>query len=997
MKGDSVSANFYIQSEYSLLKSTIPLEKLVDQAKANGYPFLALSDDQLYGLYRFVKYTKKAGIQAIIGLKVDVIDQLNETSFLVYVKTQIGYKNLLSIARLKSEGPITYDTLVKHQEGLIIVTTGEEALLSTYFLNDNDVAAKQLIEKYQADFKHFYLGLCLDTIDLEVKVAPRLTVLANELHVKLLPVHKTAYLNDEDVDAYQALLQIAHKDQKITESANYKMLNQAQLHAMFIDYPFVFDQAEKMVQSITFEWQTPTFDMPSYDTQGASSQAYLKALAIKGLQKRLKNKDVNQIEYQQRLLYELSVIHKMGYDHYFLIVFDFVRYAKQHDIFVGPGRGSAAGSLVSYCLGITDIDPLQYDLLFERFLNPERITMPDIDLDFPDNKRDEVIRYVQQKYGKNHMISIVTFSKFALKSSIRDIARVMSIDHGRVTGIIKRIEQHKIDESDHEMMRLQKVAKQIEGLPRQTGTHAAGMILAKQDLTNHLPLQIDGNMYYQSQWEASDLEQLGLLKIDFLGIRNLTIIHDVVMDIQKDHPSFSMTNIPLNDSKVYAEISEGQTFGIFQLESIGMRQALRKLKPRTFEDIVAILALYRPGPMENIDTYIDRRNGKPFEYIHPDLKPILSSTFGIIVYQEQIMKIAHEFAGYTLAEADILRRGVSKKKHHILEQERIRFIKKCLQKGYEKATAEQIYDYIVKFADYGFNRSHSVAYSLVAYQMAYLKTNYYPYFMTILMSNVIGNSQTTFDYIQDVKRHQISILPPDINESTHRYQLTKKGIRMPLTQIKNLGQVLVKKILEVRKDGLFKNYQDFKLRLQSVLNQKNIQMLIDAGALDCFGLNHQTLYEHHDVAYANYELYMDDFKMKAYEEFPFSTLVEKEKAALGFNLSYHPLMSYQSDIKRLKLNVLKDINKKSIIKALGFVSKIKEIKTKNDKKMAFVTISDGETTIEATMFSQPYEKYLGLLQDQNIKIFTVKQNVYRDKKSYVLERVHPLEQKKVSS
>ena len=970
-----------------MLKNTIPLKDLVLKAKENDYPWIALSDDNLHALYRFVTLCKKANIKPIIGIKLDVIYDLYETSFFAYVKTQKGYENILQLARLKTQEKLTYQKMIHYQEGLLFITSGEDSILSEHIMHDNLIEAQHVISSFKKDMSNFYIGLCLDTLDLEMKVAPHLVQLAEQNQLKLLPIHQTSYLHEDEKEAYQALLKISKSDDEISSDANYKFLNQEELKTLFIDYPYVLDQANNMAKSITFNWQAPTFDMPVYDTKNASSDDYLKSLAIMGLKKRLSQQDVDHTIYQKRLIYELEVIHHMGYDNYFLIVFDFVRYAKQQGILVGPGRGSAAGSLVSYCLGITDVDPIKYDLLFERFLNPARITMPDIDMDFPDNRRDEVMRYVQEKYGKEHMISIVTFATFALKSSIRDIARVMQIDPQRVTGINKRVISQKIDETDYELMRLLSVSKKIEGLPRQTGTHAAGMILAKQDLTKYLPLQMDSNGYYQSQWEASDLEKLGLLKIDFLGIKNLAIIDDIVQLIKQRNTQFSLADIPLDDEKVYDKLSEADTYGIFQLESSGMRAALRKLKPREFEDIVAILALYRPGPMDHIDTYVDRKNGASFSYLHKDLEPILKSTYGIIVYQEQIMKIAHEFAGYTLAEADLLRRGISKKNHEILETERIRFIKKCHVQGYDQAVAEEIYDYIVKFADYGFNRSHSVAYALVAYQMAYLKTNHYDLFMTVLLTNAIGNSQTTFDYIQDVKKQGIHVLQPHINESGDQYTHSDKGIRLPLTQIKNLGKVLVSHIIEERSKNTFEDYQDFKSRLSHVLNSKNIEMLIDAGALDCFGLNHHTLIEHRDIAYANYELYMTDFKMKAYDELPFAELAEREKKALGFNLLYHPLVVHQAYIDKHRLDQLNDIEHKPQIKALGFVSNVKEIKTKNGQKMAFVTLEDGQSKVEVTLFTKTYMKFEKELHDQTMKIFVVKENYYQDKKSYVLENI----------
>ncbi|MFA6801613.1 MAG: DNA polymerase III subunit alpha, partial [Acholeplasmataceae bacterium] len=843
------------------------------------------------------------------------------------------------------------------------------------------------IEMFSNIFDDFYLGLSLDTFDLEFKVAPKLYELSKKTKVQLCPIHQTSYFNKEDKEAYVALTKIDNQNEQTPEEVNYQLYSKKELIQMFADYPKVFQEASKIVESINFELNFPIYDMPSYDTKGAEPGQYLKSLSIKGLKRRLLVKHIkNQEIYQDRLIHELNIIHQMGYDQYFLIVFDFVRFAKQNDILVGPGRGSAAGSLVSYCLGITEIDPIEYDLLFERFLNPERITMPDIDMDFPDNKRDFVLNYVLNKYGKNHVISIITFATFAVKSSMRDIARVMDIDHQRVGGMIKRVTDNNIDETDEEVMRLLNVSKKIEGLPRQTGTHAAGVILAKQDLALSIPLQLGSNGFYQSQFEASDLEKLGLLKIDFLGIRNLTIIYDVIQQIKKKEPNFSLLDIPLNDQKVYHLLSSADTFGIFQLESSGMRNVLRKYQPSTFEDIIALLALFRPGPMELIDDFIDRKNGLKFDYIHQDLEPILKSTYGIIVYQEQIMKIANEFAGYSLAEADILRRGIAKKDSDILEKERQRFISKCQLKNYTKEVATTIYDYIVKFADYGFNRSHSVSYALVAYQMAYLKVNYYAYFMTVLLTHSIGNDQTTYEYITDLKRHNVKVITPRINESNDTYQLIDEGILMPLTKIKSFGKIQVEKLLEARGDKPFIDYQDFKQRVESILNQKNIEMLIYADALKSFKLNQHTLLQHKSFDETGYDKYIQDYQMKIYESLPFSVLAEHEKEALGLNINYHLTIAYADVIKKYKLNQLQDTLTMSYVKVLAVVSRIKEISTKTNQKMGFITLDDGIIQLEATMFSKTYEKYKHMLDDQ-VKIFELKKNIYKDKVSFIIENV----------
>ena len=890
----------YLQSAYSMLHNVIPLPILVEQAKQKGYDVVALSDDNLHGMVELFRETKKHQIKPVLGLILKVSHEFSDTCFFAYIKNQKGYQNLLKLSLIQEKNGLDDDILFQHQEGLIFVTSGLSSVIDQAIDQGDFDAAKRTAMFYSNHLDHFYLGLSLDTFHQEMKIAPHLFHLSEQLHIPLLPIHQTSYLEKEGKEVYEALIRIDDEKNTVPEDANYSLLSKDELLRLFSEYSYVFDTLASMFKLIDFDYIKPKFEMPSYPLEKGTSVEYLKSLARVGLNKRLKkiqNADIKL--YQERLMYELSIIEKMGYPDYFLIVYDFVKYAKTHDILVGPGRGSAAGSLVAYALGITDVDPITYDLLFERFLNPERITMPDIDMDFPDNKRDEVLKYVREKYGDHHMISIVTFGTFALRSSIRDIARVMKIDPQRVTGIITRVVNDDIDETDSEMMRLLRVAKQIEGLPRHTGTHAAGMILSKQDLTEHIPLQIGINNFYQSQLEASELEKLGLLKIDFLGIRNLAVIDEALKMIEKTGIKINLLELPLNDEKTFDLLSKAETSGIFQLESSGMRAVLRKLKPKTFEDIVAILALYRPGPMDHIDDYIARRNGKPFTYLHPKLEPILKSTYGIIVYQEQIMRIAHEFAGYTLAEADLLRRGISKKDKDILENERIRFVDKCQKKGYSSEDAKTIYDLIVKFADYGFNRSHSVAYALVAYQMAYLKANYFAIFMTILLSSVTGNESLTKDYMTELRKNNIKVLPPDINLSTHQYVFSNGNVICPLLAIKSIGRQALIKILENRNEqGSFKDYQDFKRRMKKEINDKNVEMLIHAGALNAFGLTHHTMISSKQIDQAGYELYVTDFTMPNLPEYSFSELADFEKEALGYNLVYHPMAMYENEIMK---------------------------------------------------------------------------------------------------
>jgi DNA polymerase III subunit alpha len=935
----------------------------------------------------FFKQAKIHHLKPILGLKINISFEMNETGFLVYVKNQEGYPNLLKLLLLKGERALTLEDVVTYQEGLIFVTSGMDSIIDSLILEDQIERAHAYLKIFKKEIKNLFLGMSLQSFDHEFKVAPKLFLLSEETNIKLLPIHRTCYLEKNDEEVYEALIKIDHENNQIPKDTHYQFMNKNQLISMFQDYPFVFDTLEKLIKDISFQLDMPAFQMPIYKVPKGTPETYLKSLSILGLKKRLSSKDqYDEKIYQERLIYELKVIHQMGYDSYFLIVYDFVKYAKTNGILVGPGRGSAAGSLVAYCLGITDVDPITYGLLFERFLNPERITMPDIDLDFPDDRRDEVLQYVKNKYGEFHTLSIVTFGTFALKSSIRDIARVMKIETSRVTGIIESIIRNNIDQTDLEITRLVSVAKKIEGLPRHTGTHAAGIILANQDLSAYIPLQIGPSHFYQSQLEQSDLEALGLLKIDFLGIKNLSIIDETLKSINRLTKRLSIHEMPLDDLNTFRLLSNGDTSGIFQLESMGMRQVLRKLKPNSFEDIVAINALYRPGPMGHIDLYIERRNGKEYTFIHPDLKPILESTYGIIVYQEQIMRIASEFAGLSLAEADLLRRAISKKDKETLDFERERFVSNCTQKQYPKEVSEKIYDLIVRFADYGFNRSHSVAYGLIAYQMAYLKANYFSDFISVLLSSVIGNESQTKEYITEAKQRNIHIYPPNINISTDIYIIKDEGIYMPIQAIKGIGKTLCQKILTEREQGVFIDYQSLKIRLKGIINDKNLEMLIHSGALDDLSINHQTMIKYIDMKDAGYEQYITDYIISKFDEFQIGELTKFEKEALGFNLKYHPLIMYEDVKKNLKLDVLSDLEHQQEIEALAFVEKFKVIQTKAGKQMAFLVIDDGNTQIEVTCFTKEYEQYQHLF-NEGVSIFKIGQNTFLDQTSYVLSKI----------
>ncbi|HBT59266.1 MAG TPA: DNA polymerase III subunit alpha [Acholeplasmataceae bacterium] len=971
-----MKGTLFIQSEYSLLESTLRLDDLFLNAKNHGYDFLALSDtNNLYAAYKFFRYAKKyPDIKPIIGLRLEIYHLDVKSSLLFYAKNQKGYQSLLilsSMVMLNDEKRLELDAILPFTSDLIVVTPGYLSDIDQAILNNDLNQAKKRLQSYQQAFNEFYLGLSVQSFQLEMKVAPAMYQLAEDSNVLLLPIHQTAYLEKKDARARDALIKIEDPKNERFDQSNLSFMSYNDLQDAFFDYPFVFENLEKVFKQVEAIELDRNFDLPSVGLkEGVSSKDYLTDLCMIGLKKRLANDQITHYEpYLSRLKYELSVIDQMGYNDYFLVVYDFVRYAKTSQIMVGPGRGSAAGSLVSYTLGITNVDPLKYDLLFERFLNPERISMPDIDLDFPDDKRDQVINYVKEKYGSNRVVSITTFGTFAYRSSIRDICRVLGYSPQETNRIVKIATTDK-ETTNKNVIEVLELAKQIEGLPRHTGTHAAGIIISNEDLRYIIPLQ-KGATLYQSQFEQSDLEQMGLLKIDFLGIRNLQTINNVLELVKSQKQmDIDINKIPLDDKKTFDLLSKADTLGVFQLESSGMRNVLYKLKPQEFEDIVAVLALFRPGPMDNIDEYIKRRHEKTYLEIDPSIDHILKSTYGFIVYQEQIMTIANTFAGYSLAEADLLRRGVSKKDHEILNKEREKFIKKSIENRRSVEIATKIYDYIVKFADYGFNRSHSVAYAIVAYQMAYLKANHFEQFISVLLTSVISNETQIKDYISEARQRKVKILPPNINESDDTFKPTKLGIFYPLSGIKGIGTQTVRVITNEREKGIFTSYDDFKKRMTAQLSDKIIEALIFSGALDVFGLNKQTLYENRKEVMDLYALVVSDIKSKTYDEYDLAFLIEKEKETLGFNLIMTPLMMFQGVIKKNKLKLLEDIvETDKTVKTIGYIAKTKVITTKNNKTMAFISVTDGNMTHEMTVFPEIYEAYGPILSRKDYMVF----------------------------
>lgn len=966
-----------VKTSYSILESLNHIPKLVAKAKELGYTSLAITDtNNMFGVMEFYLECKKNDIKPIIGIEL----KINDSKILLYAKNKDGYKNLIKLSTLISDRELVIDDLVKHKDNLILIMP-----ISTY--NDN------IYNIYEDKFIGY------STKEEKVKInKPKVFV------------NDVSYLEKEDYKYLDYLYMIkdgkAIGEYELNTHVGKYLMNGREVESIcdIEDIKNTINIAN--ICNLKIEY-TPDL-LPIYD-KNINAYEYLRNLCCKGLDKRL---DGNvTIEYKNRLDYELDIINKMGFCNYFLIVWDYVKYAKFHDILVGPGRGSAAGSLVSYTLGITDIDPIKYNLLFERFLNPERVTMPDIDIDFDAEKRNEVIQYVIDKYGEKKVAGIITFNTLGAKQVIRDVARVLKVDNNSVDGLAKlikfdKLEDNYINDKKFKMMvdsvdifkKIYKIALKLEGLPRHVSIHAAGIVMSRYDIDNTIPLYKNQLGMYVTGYSMNYLEPLGLLKMDFLGLSNLTLIDSVIKEIrEKERLNITFNRIPLDDKKTYEIFKNANTDGIFQFESPGMRSFLKKLKPNNIEDLIAAIALYRPGPMDNIDTYIKRKEGKEqIDYIHKDLEDILKPTYGIIIYQEQIMQIAQILAGYTLGEADILRRAMSKKKEEILLKEESKFIERSINKGFSKEIAKKVYDLILKFANYGFNRAHSVAYTIIAYKMAFIKTYFFKYFMSNLLTNVIGSEYKTKTYISECRANNLKILLPSINKSTNRYIAVNDGIMCPLSIIRNVGTTITNQIIKEREKGIFIDFIDFVTRTYTLgINRKTITSLIEAGCFNEFNYNKNTLINNLDEILNYAELSKDiglieieKPELVVYEEYPKEYLASLEINNFGFYLNEDPISKYKNvdDINSLDIPNLFDKRITIILK----VNRIKEIVTKKNDVMAFVYGSDEYGIVDLTIFPKVYEKYNDIKVNDIIKFNGVVERRY-DKYQVIVSSLEVLE------
>ncbi|HZH58025.1 MAG TPA: DNA polymerase III subunit alpha [Metabacillus sp.] len=1014
-----------VKSAYSLLNSAARLDKLVGKAKELQFKAIALTDFQvMYGAISFYKQCQQNGIKPIMGLTIQVINNDLQIPLVLLAENNEGYQNLIKISsalQTKSPEGLPKRWLKSYSTGLIAILPGRDMINQDRDLN--------IVKEYQSIFglQSFYIGIQLLSKQ-EEDILEHLITVGNQTNCPLVALNDVSYIEKEDYLAYKCLLAIKNGEKLSDEQSVLKESSENYLKSvndmviLFERYPDALENTLRISERCCVNLDLGVSHLPTYPTpKNQSADDYLEELCYKGLASRLKKQDSS---YEQRLKYELSIIKRMNFSDYFLIVWDFMKYAHENGILTGPGRGSAAGSLVSYVLRITDVDPIKHRLLFERFLNPERISMPDIDIDFPDTRRDEVISYVANKYGKLHVAQIITFGTLAAKAAIRDVGRVMGASPKETDILSKLIPSRpgiSLNEAYKESKTLQKAindselykqifktAMKIEGLPRHTSTHAAGVVLSDQPLTNIVPIQEGQQDVYLTQFSMDYLEDLGLLKMDFLGLRNLSLIENVITLIQRgEGKNVDLSQLPYHDEKTFHLLSNGDTTGVFQLESDGMRSVLKRLKPTSLEDIVAVNALYRPGPMENIPLYIDRKHGtSDITYIHPALKPILQNTYGVIVYQEQIMEIASTMAGFSLGEADLLRRAVGKKKKEILDKEREHFVKGCQSNGYSEQVAHSIYDLIVKFANYGFNRSHAVAYSMIAYQLAYLKANYPLYFLTALLTSVRGNEEKVAQYVREAKQKGIQVLPPSINKSAFPFLVEGGAIRYSLTGIKNVGVSAVKEIFHVRKQKPFEDLFDFCIRVSmKIVTRRIMEQLIFAGAMDEFKVDRATLLASLDVAIehaelmtpaddSHFDLFLDDefnLKPKYIEVEPFKTeeKLRFEKESLGFYFSSHPVEVFRKRLTEIGANTIDQlplkVDRKASIGAM--VGTIRTIRTKKGEVMAFLSLGDETGEVDAVMFPQTFSKYSEKAKDGLVYLFAGKVEKRHDKVQFIIQQL----------
>ncbi|MCI8373155.1 MAG: DNA polymerase III subunit alpha [Lachnospiraceae bacterium] len=1073
--------HLHVHTEYSLLDGSNKIKEYVARVKELGMDSAAITDHgAMYGVIDFYRAAKAEGIKPIIGCEVYVapgsrFDKEGGSGERYYhlvllAENNKGYANLMKIvSRGFTEGfyykpRVDKDVLREYHEGIIALSACLAGEVQSYLVKTMYEEAKRAAKEYEEIFGtgNFFLELQDHGIAEQHMVNPQLVRLSQETGLELVATNDVHYTYREDEQAHDMLLciqtgkKLSDENRMRYEGGQYYVKAAEEMEALFPYAPEAIKNTVKIAQRCHVEIEFGVRKLPKYDVpEGYTSWEYLNKLCQEGLERRYGQASE---ELKERMQYELETIHSMGFVDYFLIVWDFINFAKKNGISVGPGRGSAAGSIVSYCLSITDIDPIKYSLLFERFLNPERVSMPDIDIDFCFERRQEVIDYVVEKYGKDRVVQIVTFGTMAAKGVIRDVGRVMDLPYSFVDGIAKMIpnepgktitiagalkmnpEFKAAYDSDEQIRYLVDMSQKLEGLPRHTSMHAAGVVISQKAVDEYVPLSRASDGSITTQFTMTTLEELGLLKMDFLGLRTLTVIQNAENLVNRQRKAgkerLDMSRIDYDDKKVLASIATGRTDGIFQLESGGMKSFMRELNPQSLEDIIAGVSLYRPGPMDFIPQYIKGKNNQDsISYETPLLEPILAPTYGCIVYQEQVMQIVRELAGYTLGRSDLVRRAMSKKKVDVMVKERQNFIygneeegvPGCLSRGVDEKTANHIFDSMMDFARYAFNKSHAAAYAVVAYQTAYLKYYYPVEFMAALLTSVIDNNNKVSEYVLSCRQMGIRILTPDVNEGEWEFSVTKQGIRYALSAIKSIGKNVIDRMVEERNaNGKFKSLHDFIDRMYgNEMNRRALENLIKAGALDSLGgtrkqythiyaqMLEQTAQEKKSAMTGQMSLFdmMQEEEKEQYElklpdvgEFEEEVLLAFEKEVLGVYISGHPLEKYEQMWKKGITNDTSDflINEETNETAVrdgakvivgGMITAKKTMVTKTSKMMAFITIEDLLGTVEVLVFPRDYEKYTKYLQ-MDEKVFVKGRVSAEDEKDakLICESVIPFEQ-----
>ena len=1013
-----------VLSAYSFQKSTVLIHDLIQDAVDKHIDALALTDkNNMFGMMEFSDQCLKHGIRPIFGLEASVMIENEIYPFLLYARDDQGYFDLVKICsfiHLHENKCIAFEELLKYKDHLYVISGCNGGLIERLVAKEMEEEALRFMRMFKEAFGRFYCimvknhGLQLQKVHNE-----RLLSLARYMKIPVVCGNEVCYLKKSDalaVDLMQASFDGQTLDAQYVPITNEKYLKtEEQMCELF--EPDIIEQTRRVCEGCMatiplHHMHLPRFPVP----KGGSADSYLISLCKVGLKKRFKGMSIPQ-KYLERLQYELKVIHQMGFDDYFLIVWDYVRYAKIQGIQVGPGRGSAAGSLVAYCLGITNIDPIQYDLLFERFLNPERVSMPDIDIDFQDDRRDEVVNYVVEKYGTDHVAQIVTFNTYGPRVAIKDMGKVMKIPLARLEYIAKLVptgpkNKKSITEMYQNSAQFQSMINQdillkkiigatsvIEYLPRNISTHAAGVILSDQPLWDIVPLVYSPTGVMMSQYSKDYIEDVGLLKMDFLGLKNLTMIDHICKDIEKDTgEKIVLSQIPMDDQETFDMIGHARTYGVFQLESQGMRNLLRQMKPHQFEDIVAANALFRPGPMENIPLYLKRRQShEKIVYPLKELEPILKSTYGIMIYQEQIMQVAQVMAGFSLGKADLLRKAISKKQTSLMQSMKEEFMQGSVKKGFSPEKANEIFDLIEKFAGYGFNKSHSVAYSCVAYQLAYLKAHYPLYFFASILSNEMSSESTKIHCIQECKSHHVDILPPSVNYSFDRFVVENGHIRYSLLAIKNVGYAGYKAIVDEREKGLFDDMFDFMSRMDhSKLSRKMIESLVCAGAFDEFGMSRQTILHNLDtiVDYGNLKnsLGIDEKPVLTIYRDQQLDKLNKEKEMLGVYLSMHPIELLKKKVQVSYVNISELPEYVGhLVNVIVSIQRVKNIVDKKGEEMCFVEGIDETGHIDGVVFASRYKSIGMMLKKGNVCLLQGKVNMKNGDLSFVVDKAKIVE------